>query len=133
MEFIPTTQAIQLKQLGFNQPCWAWYNIPDEDIRFCFSEGKSPIINSSEDWNAQFEGKPVDNIGLPMWCQAFEFFRDNHNLYISQGRTFDKKWFIDLYVMDVHKPKHTFFGEDLKEVELACLIKMNQMVENKQC
>lgn len=129
MNFIPTTQALQLKQLGFNKPCWSWYNIPDEDIRDCYSEGRSPIINSLEDWTAKFENKEVENIGLPTFEQAFDWFRETFNYYKSLNRTHDQKWFIDIYLVEVNKPKATVFGDTYEEVELNCLNELIKIVE----
>ena len=80
MEFITYTQALELKQLGFDEPCWAWYNIPDEDIRYCYSEQRSPITNSQEEWNAQIWGSKVENIGLPTSSQVLKWFREKYNI-----------------------------------------------------
>jgi len=80
MEFITYTQALELKQLGFDEPCWAWYNIPDEDIRYCYSEQRSPITNSQEEWNARIWGSKVENIGLPTSSQVFKWFREKYNI-----------------------------------------------------
>ncbi len=49
-EFIPYQQGLQLKELGFDEPCWAWWHIEDRDTRFCYSEQRSPIINSDYSW-----------------------------------------------------------------------------------
>ena len=132
MRFIPILQATQLKQLGFNKPCWSWYNIPDEDIRDCYSEGRSPIINSLEDWTAKFENKEVENIGLPTFDQTFDFFREKHNYYISLNRTHDQKWFMDIYLIGVNKPKATVFGDTYEEVELNSLDKIIEMLDSSQ-
>lgn len=129
MNFIPTIQALLLKELGFNKPCWAWYNIPDEDIRDCFSEGRSPIINSLEDWTAKSENKEVENIGLPTFEQAFTWFREKHNLYSSLNRTHDQKWSMDIYLIGVNKSKSIVFGEKYEEVELNCIDKLIEIVK----
>ena len=81
MEFITYTQALELKKLGFDEPCWAWYNMPDEDVRYCFSEQRSPITNSHEEWSAQIWESKVENIGLPTFSQCFKWFREKYELH----------------------------------------------------
>ena len=32
-EFIPYEQALALKELGFDEPCFGYYNIKDNDLK----------------------------------------------------------------------------------------------------
>lgn len=141
MEFIPYTQALELKQLDFNEPCWAWYNIPDEDVRYCYSEGRSPITNIQEEWNAKIDNKPVENIGLPTFSQAFRWFRDNYDL---QGYIYsttvrgnkDGKHFSD-YCWNINGIDMPFIKTDARDMEsvtyeqaeLACLERLIKIVK----
>ena len=83
-EFIPQEKALALKELGFDEPCWAWWHIEDRDTRYCYSEQRSPIINSRE----------TEIIGLPTFQQAFEFFEEKFGLYseIQIDKTTEPKW-----------------------------------------
>lgn len=65
-EFIPYEQALVLKELGFDEPCWAWWHIEDCDTRFCYSDQRSPIINSRE----------TEVVGLPLYQQAFRWLHE---------------------------------------------------------
>ena len=69
-EFVTYEHALALKELGFDEPCWAWWHIEDCDTRFCYSEQRSPIINSRE----------TEIIGLPTFSQAFRWFREKYGL-----------------------------------------------------
>jgi hypothetical protein len=69
-EFVTYEQALALKELGFDEPCWAWWHIEDCDTRFCYSEQRSPIINSRE----------TEIVGLPTFSQAFRWFREKYGL-----------------------------------------------------
>ena len=82
MKFLSPEVAVKLKEKGFNEPCWAWFNIPDQDIRFCYSEERMPMTNSDEDWNAKQKGIEVENIGLPTHQQVVDWFREKHNIRI---------------------------------------------------
>lgn len=126
MEFIPYTQALELKELGFNEPCWAWYNISDEDVRCCYSEGRSPITNIQEEWNAKIDNKPVENIGLPTFSQAFKFFREKYKLHI-EIRSYTARFFTIVIQECKDIVKYIEYGginlkfNTYEEAEQACL------------
>jgi len=129
-EFLPYKPALELKELGFDEPCWAWYNISDEDVRYCYSEGRSPITNIQEEWNAKIDNKPVENIGLPTFSQAFRFFREKHNLsswiYNSDMINF---FYTILQGGRIVKANNSY--ESYEETELACLKKLIEIVKSK--
>jgi hypothetical protein len=133
MEFIPYTQALELKQLGFNEPCWAWYNIPDEDVRYCYSEGRSPITNIQEEWDAKIDGKPVENIGLPTFSQAFKFIREKYNLIgLVEGGYDNGKNIFTYVIWEGFKDIITDdYFETPEEAELECLNELIKMVKEK--
>lgn len=138
MEFIPHQEAIQLKELGFDEPCWAWWHIEDCDTRFCYSEQRSPIINSRE----------TEIIGLPTYSQAFKWFKDKHGLYYHilpefyvDGINFNWQilWYLPKkdwtdYVISDGTGLCGDNGEypSQEDAELACLNKLIQLVKNKE-
>lgn len=147
MEFIPYTQALELKQLDFNEPCWAWYNIPDEDIRYCYSEGRSPITNIQEEWDAKIDNRSIENIGLPTFSQAFKFFREKYELRISITDFIDDKtgieWDYEIAIIGTdldekgnYKPLVDYSTDDetrkfktYEQAELACLERLIKIVK----
>jgi len=133
MEFTPNTQALELKQLGFNEPCWAWYNIPDEDVRYCYSEGRSPITNIQEEWNAKIDGKPIENIGLPTFSQAFKFIREKYNLIgLVEGGYDNGKNIFTYVIWEGFKDIITDdYFETPEKAELECLNELIKMVKEK--
>ncbi len=121
-EFVTYEQALALKELGFDEPCWAWWHIEDCDTRFCYSEQRSPIINSRE----------TEVVGLPTYSQAFRWFREKHNLFseIQMDRTTEPKFCFVIF-------KYEHFGNYEKvavdewylyrtyeEAEQVCLTKL---------
>ena len=128
-EFIPYQQGLQLKELGFDEPCWAWWHIEDCDIRFCYSDQRSPIINSRE----------TEIVGLPTYSQAFRWFREKCDLYVDLFVDDDKTFgFMISYFLDkdyfyerVDKPiqrKYTTY----EEAEQACLEQLIQIVNDQR-
>ena len=126
-EFIPYQQGLQLKELEFDEPCWAWWHIVDCDIRFCYSDQRSPIINSRE----------TEIVGLPLYQQAFRWFREKCDLYVDLFVDDDKTFgFMISYFLDkdyfyerVDKPiqrKYTTY----EEAEQACLEQLIQIVND---
>ena len=73
-EFIPYEQALALKELGFDEPCFGRYW--HEDFK---------IINIDK----QFE-KPDYVCLAPLYQQAVRWFRENHELRISNYRAIIK-------------------------------------------
>lgn len=146
-EFVPYEIALQLKELEFNEPCWAWYNIPDEDVRYCYSEGRSPITNIQEEWDAKIDNRPIENIGLPTFSQAFKFFREKYELRISITDFIDDKigieWDYEIAIIGTdldekgnYKPLVDYSTDDetrkfktYEQAELACLERLIKIVK----
>ena len=133
-EFIPYQQGLQLKELGFDEPCWAWWHIEDCDTRFCYSDQRSPITNSRE----------TEIVGLPTYSQAFRFFRDKYNLqgYIYsttvRGSHTKGKHFSDYcwHINGIDKPFISTDPRDMEnisyeEAEQACLTKLIEIIDAK--
>ena len=133
MEFIPYTQALELKELGFNEPCWAWYNIPDEDVRYCYSEGRSPITNIQEEWDAKIDNRPIENIGLPTFSQVFRWFREKYNMIGLVGYTDDNSGKFMAVIDKINQPIDYDMNpkDTYEQAELACLDKLIEIVKNR--
>ncbi len=82
-EFVPYEQALALKELGFDEPCFAkytvileddinWFTIPEQGITDKTSFGSSKNYNSKS-------FKEEGTISAPTFSQAFRWFRDKYN------------------------------------------------------
>ena len=69
-EFIPYNQALFLKDLGFDEPCMAWYDTRKPDVSLNTSHYHSGKWNYLE--NA---------VSLPLYQQAFRWFREKYNIH----------------------------------------------------
>jgi len=125
-EFVTYEQALALKELGFDEPCWAWWHIEDCDTRFCYSEQRSPIINSRE----------TEIVGLPTFSQAFRWFREKHKLESivvpsgnSEGKT--NGYYFEI-IFDFSKDNiESDSYPSYEEAEQACLDKLIEICKNK--
>ena len=114
-EFAPYEQALALKELGFNEPCFAVYS--EHDKTRVYEE--SSIV----------EGLKIQ---APLYQQAFYFFREKYNLFasIEYSTTTQTDFVITINKKEVNDAR----DEDYKtyeEAELACLIKLIEIVKEK--
>lgn len=115
-EFIPYKQALELKELGFDEECLAVYFNPTQELYF------DKYINEfNEDVRTY----------APLYQQAFRWFREKHNLP-SNLELLDIGWD---YVIYLNVTEEVDFNEGpwntYEEAELACLKKLIEIVKNK--
>jgi hypothetical protein len=110
-DFTLHSEALELKQLGFDEPCFGVYATKDGYVR------KSAY----------------DEIGdAPTYSQAFRFFREKYGLYADIYRI-GKKFNAGIEDMNIGSSKETVVeGVDYEEAELACLKKLIEIANDKQ-
>ena len=117
-EFIPYEQALELKELGFDEPCFGYY-LGDKfqffaDVRSCNT-------------NSEFKFYPT----ALTFSQAFRFFRKKYNLHNGIYPYYDE---YEFQIKDFRVPTNTPINGGLmkyEEAELACLKKLIEIVKNK--
>jgi hypothetical protein len=119
VEFVPYELALELKQLGFDEPCFGGYYSNQDNVNlWFFKEAK----NSDRDERVR-EGFAT----APTYSQAFRWFREKYGLCIVIKPIDDKK--LDLgynllkngLIMSAHL---TYEG-----AELACLRNLIKIVK----
>lgn len=119
-EFIPYEQALELKELGFNENCFRSYLYQYEEwiISDLTHDGHCPLM-------------------APLYQQAFRWFRKKYNLssqihpLTSSGQFIWHYLVRDIseYLTEFDLEKFTF--NTYEEAELACLKKLIEIVKNK--
>jgi len=116
-DFIQYTEALELKQLGFDEPCFAFY---DESLYFPNNENQyGTFCNQKLD---------ASSCSAPTYSQAFRWFRDNGKVaeIFSQLLPSNKyKW--GFKIQGVEGVTDGFFTYE--EAELACLREMIKIVK----
>jgi hypothetical protein len=129
-EFISYEQALALKELGFDEPCFGYYNI-DPQL-------KTPAFNMV---------KPFEHewcLPAPTYSAAFRWFREKYGLqgYIYsttvRGKKDGDRHFSD-YCWNINGIDMPFMKTDARdmervtyeEAELACLDKLIEIVDGK--
>ena len=112
-EFIPYEQAVALKELGFDEPCFGYR-----------AEGDDVMIKHI----------PHCVISAPTFSQAFRWFREKHGLVgIIKFGTNDFTY--NVYNEDgmgLLTKESLNFNSTYEEAELACLKKLIEIVNTKE-
>ena len=130
-EFIPYEQALELKELGFDEPCLTWWNKKE----FVY-----PYWEREFGYNYE-SGIAKDCVLSPLYQQAFRWFREKYNLRGFIGFRPNVKQF-DCHVYDMSLSGKEYvkqrtmeeFNKDPKigtyeEAELECLKKLIEIVK----
>jgi hypothetical protein len=114
-EFIPYEQALELKELGFNELCLFYYG-DNEALR---------IYHQSEIYD--------DLIGAPLYQQAFRWFREKYGI-VGIVKFGTQEFTYNIYNNDaiglLTKDSLDFNGT-YEEAEIACLKKLIELVKKK--
>jgi len=121
-EFIPYEQALELKELGFNIPCYAYYDC-ERDLKL--------IPNKNKFLSCEYVA--------PLYQQVFRWFREKYQLsswiYTSYDEKFyysilkDKRFMIsEFYTVTKIKIPNKIYNT-YEESELACLNKLIRIVK----
>jgi hypothetical protein len=124
-EFVPYEIALALKELGFNETCFGYWN-------------RDPYLP-----------KPTFNLVKPFiheWCvpaplkqQAFKFFREKHGLIGLPRRDFSRNyngWWFEIFKQKIKSDNPILLDdsdyinfETYEEAELACLRKLIEIAK----
>ena len=119
-EFIPYEQALVLKQLGFDEPCFGYYFGKDKEVYLLDGQMSAPF-EPSLDSKVMFRA--------PLKQQAFRWFREKYGLcnFINfSGDGFCSGW------EDLGNNEHGFENfKTYEEAEQACLDKLIEICKNK--
>jgi hypothetical protein len=120
-EFIPYEQALALKELGFDEPCFGWYE-HNGNFYYCYQEGLVPPSPSK---------KLIKGCCLcPTFSQAFRWFREKGYHCGIIPRYDEFHYFIKDFVND-KEYDDVYNISSYEEAELACLENIIVIVENK--
>ena len=130
-EFIPYEQALELKELGFDEPCLKVGN-PNSHIMWKWIEvdGDPPTVSINDIIQVRY-GK--EWIQIPTFSQAFKFIREKYNLIgLVEGGYDNGKNIFTYVIWDGFRDNITDeYFETYEETELICLIKLIEIVKNK--
>ena len=120
-DFITYELALELKQLGFAEPCFAWYDSEYQDIPYY------DHANNSDGWLFG------NNCSAPTYSHAFRFFREKYNIHAwiinaEDNHNMFKPFFRGINIHDQHLVD---FYKTYEEAELACLVALIKIVKKQ--
>jgi len=136
-EFIPYEEALALKELGFDEPCFGYYIETKEWMPASYSKQETVYPSNKDllpDW-----------VTAPLYQQAFRWFREKYNIqgYIHsstvRGNAEKTKQFTG-YIWNINGIDMPFLSTDARdelhdtyeEAELACLKQLIKIVKEKK-
>ena len=126
-EFVSYEMALELKELGFDELCFTYYK--NDQLSNILE-----LVKNSEMKNVNNE---VDNyISAPTFSQAFKFFRERHGLYgLYTMGDYENNFYWQIWRNDYKTKTYitasNYVFETYEEAELACLMKLIEIVKNK--
>jgi len=137
-EFVPYNIALELRQLGFNEPCFAIYYSKDKSFSWHHH------IDHTNDELVLDSGE--FNMSAPTYSQAFRWFREKYGVFswltkhrfnttTSLGNKEYYRWALEHEVVtsEPHINSEIIYSakefNTYEEAELACLIKLIEIVK----
>ena len=128
-EFVPYEQALSLKELGFEEPCFGCYT-KNKELIIRVGDYRSFSNNNVENFFIDFNGYENGTISAPLYQQCFRWFREKYNIqcywYNNNGKHL-KYWI----VIQVNSTKPIEFSTKSSIPELECLKKLIEIVKEK--
>jgi len=141
-EFAPYEPSLALKELGFDEPCFGYYE-PNGELDYIENHilKDFPYLAKNSEWQAL--------VAAPTFSQAFRWFREKYKLrntitdFIDDETGIEWDYEIAIIGTDLdergnYKPLVAYSTDDetrkfktYEEAELACLIKLIEIVKQQ--
>ena len=136
-EFIPYEQALELKELGFDEPCAASYGSYVHKTSELFLNINNPVNIETLLREPIAFNQPSFYVKTPLYQQAFKWFREKYDLIVCNDYG-NNEYFYWL----ISKDEKMFFNNEdeegnvttyktYEEAELECLKKLIEMVKGE--
>jgi hypothetical protein len=120
-DFVPYKQALALKELGFDEPCFAFFQVE-------YTELLPTMVDDDEEYRltgyrtcSNLE-MPKHYTSAPLYQQAFRWFREKFNLHHEiEYNGFEYLGYVSGMTANIFKT--------YEEAELACLRKLIEIVK----
>lgn len=122
-EFIPHKQSLDLQELGFDEPCLAFFEINNthqpQNLRYFLKTAVNREYIENTKILKYIYGE--NSLLAPLYQQVFRWFREKYNLKEQYG-TFPHHTIITNYLID---------GGKEEEAELECLKKLIEICKDE--
>ena len=115
-EFVPYEIALALKELGFDEPCFASY----------VKESKEFTTRGFADFYKE------QQIYAPLYQQAFRWFREKYGIKNYVYEVLEERFVFVTYTNPLDYKMSSTYHTTYEEAELECLKKLIKIVKEKQ-
>ena len=130
-EFIPYEQALSLKELGFDEPCFGTYGYNGENKSTYFPLEYICKMEEFQLTNYDIRNSNIgDDVSAPTFSQAFRWFREKHGLHSTITSISQESW--QWHITKPGESLGKLYDEDFytyEEAELTCLRKLIEIVK----
>lgn len=124
-EFIPYTEALALKELGFDEKCFGAY---DKKCKLAIATSDYWNIQSLYSLNGYF-GKNTYRCLAPLYQQAFRWFRENYKMCHWVYQSNDESYFYSILKQGRYLVTNSSEYKTYEEAELECLKKLIEIAK----
>ena len=110
-EFVPYQPSLDLRELGFDEPCFSYYY--NRELSFGAKTSYGEVVEA------------------PTFSQAFRWFRDKYNLMIPIYKDDIGQYYFSIPNSDRLLDTTNYCSESYEEAELECLKKLIEIVRQK--
>ena len=127
--FIPYYLALELKELGFDEPCFAFYGLSRDDYK---TIRLSIFQNLKTDYLPDVHHLDV-TCDAPLYQQAFRFFREKYGLHyiICKNIQMDGYGYREVILIPYMEENENTIFKTYEEAEIACLVKLIEIAKEQ--
>ena len=116
--FVPYQIAVDMKSIGFNKPCFGFYN-RKEKLYLC------DYKNANEE--------KISIISAPLYQQAFRFFREKYGLHyiICKNIQMDGYGYREVILIPYMEENENTIFKTYEEAEVECLVKLIEIAKEQ--
>ena len=125
--FIPYKEALEMKQLGFKEDCFAYYRLNTWDVYFKPAKMELFLHHSYGDDHEH-------GVNAPLWQQAFAWFRKKY--YFNICNLIDFTFLVSVDDRFIEESPNGFLPKKFTSYEsaqLACLKQLIKIYKSEKC
>ena len=121
-EFVPYELALKIKELGFDEECFSYYDLNNKPNFF----GSDNLMDTH-----------CVQVNRPTYSQAFRWFREKHNIDGLLHKTAEGSYYFWITECEYENYNHYKYYNQMvyfntyEEAEIACLKNLIELVESK--
>ena len=128
-EFVSYEVALELKDLGFDEPCFAFYGLSRDDYK---TIRLSIFQNLKTDYLPDIHHLDV-TCDAPLYQQAFRFFREKYGLHyiICKNIQMDGYGYREVILIPYMEENENTIFKTYEEAEVECLVKLIEIAKEQ--